>query len=77
VQTPDAARIANVSLIRFGSDTHDINMAQRFLPLSFTAGNGSLTITAPTNSALAPAGNYMLFILDSNGIPSVAAVVHF
>jgi hypothetical protein len=77
VQTPDAARIANVSLMRFGAVTHDINMGQRFLPLSFTAGNGFLTITAPANSALAPAGNYMLFILDSNGIPSVSAVVHF
>jgi hypothetical protein len=76
VQTPDAGRIANVSLIRFGAVTHDINMAQRFLPLSFTAGNGFLTITAPANSALAPAGNYMLFILDSNGIPSVAAVLN-
>jgi hypothetical protein len=77
VQTPDAARIANVSLLRFGATTHDINMGQRFLPLSFTAGNGFLTIIAPANSALAPAGNYMLFILDSNGIPSVSAVVHF
>jgi hypothetical protein len=77
VQTPDAARIANVSLVRFGAVTHDINMGQRFLPLSFTASNGFLTITAPVNSALAPAGNYLLFILDTNGIPSVAAIVHF
>ena len=38
VQTPDAARIAKVALIRFGSVTHSINMAQRYVPLSFTAG---------------------------------------
>ena len=77
VQTPDAARIAAVSLIRFGSVTHTIDMSQRFLPLSFSVGNGSLTITAPLNANLAPAGNYMLFLVDTNGVPSVAAVVHF
>jgi hypothetical protein len=77
VQTPDALRIAKVSLIRFGSVTHAINMSQRFIPLSFVIGNGSLTIAAPVDANLAPPGNYMLFILDTNGIPSVAAIVHF
>ena len=77
VQTPDASRIASVSLIRFGAATHAINMGQRFLPLNFTVGTGSLTVTAPANSNLAPPGNYMLFILDTSGVPSLAAIVHF
>jgi hypothetical protein len=78
VLTPDASRIAAVSLIRFGSVTHAINMGQRFIPLTFSlSGTGSLTVTAPVDSNLAPPGNYMLFILDTNGIPSVAAIVHF
>ena len=77
VQTPDAARIATVSLIRFGAVTHAINMSQRFIPLSFSVGTGSLTITAPVNANLAPPGNYMLFLVDTNGVPSVAAIVHF
>jgi hypothetical protein len=77
VATPNAALIAKVSLIRFGSVTHDINMSQRFLPLSFVAGTGSLNITAPVDSNLAPPGNYMLFIVDVSGVPSVAAIVHF
>jgi hypothetical protein len=77
VATPDAARIAKVSLIRFGSVTHDINMSQRFLPLSFVVGNGLLTVTAPVDSKLAPPGNYLMFIVDANGVPSVAAIVHF
>jgi hypothetical protein len=84
VQSP--AHIAQVSLIRFGGVTHDINMSQRFLPLSFAdAGNGSLTITGvvspsgpiPFNANLAPPGYYMLFLVDSNGVPSLAAIVHF
>jgi hypothetical protein len=76
VHTPDAARIAKVSLIRFGSVTHDINMSQRFVPLSFSIGTRALTIKAPANGNFAPPGNYMLFLVDSNGIPSVAALVH-
>jgi hypothetical protein len=77
VQTPDAARIAKVSLIRFGAATHTDNMSQRFIPLTFSAGGSSLTVTAPVNANLAPPGNYMLFLVDTNGIPSVAAIVHF
>jgi len=78
VQTPDATRIAQVSLVRFGSVTHDINMSQRFIPLSFSiAGTGSLTVTAPVNANLAPPGNYMLFLVNTSGVPSVAVTVRF
>jgi hypothetical protein len=78
VETPDASRIARVSLIRFGAVTHSINMGQRFLPLTFGHGTGSsLTIDAPVDANLAPPGNYMLFLVDTNGVPSLAAIVHF
>src|SRR5215471_8066238 len=50
VQTPDAARIAQVALIRYGAVTHTVNMGQRYIPLTFTAGSSSLTVTAPANS---------------------------
>jgi fibronectin type 3 domain-containing protein len=75
VQTPDAARIASVVLLRLASVTHDINMAQRYVPLSFTAGSGSLSVTAPANNNIATKGNYMLFLVDTNGVPSIAAPV--
>jgi hypothetical protein len=77
VQTPDAARIAKVSLIRLGASTHGFNMSQNFVPLTFTAGSGALTVTAPANANLASPGYYMLFIVDTNGVPSVAAIMHF
>jgi hypothetical protein len=73
----DAARIASVSLLRFGSVTQSINMAQRYLPLTFSAGSGSLSVTAPANANLAPPGNYMLFLVDTTGVPSRAATVRF
>src|SRR5882672_1814298 len=75
VQTPDAASIASVSLISLGSMTHAFNMNQRFVTLSFSAGAGSLSVSAPANTTVAPPGYYMLFIVNANGVPSVAAIV--
>jgi len=56
VQTPDAANIASVALIRNGSSTHAFGMDQRMVGLSFTANSGSLTVTAPPNGNIAPPG---------------------
>jgi Domain of unknown function (DUF1929)/FG-GAP-like repeat len=75
VATPDAGRIASIALIRLGSVTHAINMDQRLVPLGFTAGGNSLAVRTPANANLAPPGFYMLFILDGNGVPSVAATL--
>jgi WD40 repeat protein len=75
VQTPDAARIATVSLIKLGSVTHNFNEDQRFVPLAFTAGAGDLSVLAPGSPNLAPPGYYMLFIVDTNGVPSAATFV--
>src|SRR5882724_585821 len=77
VQTADAASIASVSLIRIGNVTHTINMSQRYLPLTFTTGSNALTVTAPANANLAPPGVYMLFLVNSIGVPSVASMVSF
>jgi hypothetical protein len=75
VQTPDAANIASAVFIRPGSATHAFDFDQRFVGLSFTKGSGVLTVTAPPNPAVAPAGYYMLFLLNSAGVPSVARFV--
>jgi len=50
-------------------------MEQRYIPLAFTAGPTSLTATAPINANVAPPGLYMLFIVDGNGVPSIARTV--
>lgn len=72
VQTPDAAQIRSVVLVRPGSQTHAFDMDQRLVELSFTAGSGSLTVTAPPHGNVAPPGYYMVFIINSSGVPSVA-----
>jgi hypothetical protein len=75
ISTPDAASISAVNLVSLGSDTHQADMSQHFVPLSFTAGSGSLTVQAPASTALAPPGYYMMFIVNNLGVPSVAAIV--
>ena len=70
--TPDAANISSISLIRTGSMTHAFDENERFQFLSFTKDAGKVTVQAPANANLAPPGPYMLFLVDSNGVPSVA-----
>jgi galactose oxidase-like protein len=75
VGTPDGARIASVSLLGLGAVTHAFNENQRIVPLSFQQAAGGLTIQAPAAANLAPPGSYMLFIADTNGVPSVAPII--
>jgi len=75
VQTPDAANISHVVLVRNGTVTHAFSMDQREVEMSFTSGTGALTVTAPPNGNIAPPGYYMLFILNNSGVPSVATFV--
>ena len=75
IGTTNPQSIQKVALVRLGAVTHSNNMDQRYVPLSFTAGATSVTATAPSNANIAPPGIYMLFIIDSNGVPSVARMV--
>jgi hypothetical protein len=76
VATPDAASIGSVNLVSLGADTHQIDMDQHFVPLSFTTISGGLNVQAPASGNLAPPGYYMLFIVKSNGVPSVASIIN-
>jgi hypothetical protein len=75
VTTPDAASIGAVNLVSLAADTHQTDMDQHFVPLSFTTGSGGLSIQSPSSPGLAPPGHYMLFILNNQGVPSVAAPI--
>ena len=75
VGTPDVNSISKVTLVRQSSVTHSNNMSAGFLELSFTKTSTGLNVTTPANANLAPPGYYMLFILNSSGVPSVAAMV--
>jgi hypothetical protein len=75
IDTAQAGSISKVALVRLGAVTHSVNMDQRYVPLSFSAGAGSLTATAPANANVAPPGVYMLFVVGNDGVPSVAKMV--
>ena len=77
ITTASAADITKVLLVRLSAVTHATNMNQRGVVINFVAGTGLLTATAPANNKLAPPGHYMLFIVNSSGVPSVAKIVRF
>jgi Domain of unknown function (DUF1929)/Bacterial Ig domain len=72
VGTPDAASITSVVLISLAADTHTLDMNQHFVPLSFTSNAGSLSVNLPSAASLAPPGYYMLFLVNSAGVPALA-----
>ena len=76
LSTPDAASIERVALVRLGAVTHSVDMEQRFIPLSINARDGGrIRATGPANANIAPPGPYMLFVTNSEGVPSVARMV--
>jgi hypothetical protein len=77
VTSSDAASIRKVTIIRLASTTHSFDESARLNTLSFQAAadGQSLTITPPASGRIAPPGPYLLFILNVNGVPSVAQTV--
>jgi hypothetical protein len=71
-----------VVLVRPSSTTHAFDMDQRLVGLCGPAPQppclgpgGTLTLTAPPNGNIAPPGYYMLFLIDSAGVPSRAEFI--
>jgi hypothetical protein len=75
VTTPAAGQITHVRLVRLGSVTHAFDANTMAVSLEFTAGDGSITVTAPPNLNVAPPGHYLLFVLNRNGIPSTGRII--
>jgi hypothetical protein len=69
-------KAAYAVLVAPGAVTHGNDMHQRFIKLPAAVSEGALSATVPDSSALVPPGYYMLFALDSSGVPSVASFVH-
>ncbi len=67
--------ITRVMLVRPAAVTHAVNMSQRAVSLEVTAQADGLTLRTPLNASVAPPGYYMLFALNSAGVPSVASWV--
>ncbi len=78
VTVPDttaANSIQSVTFIRLSSVTHCFNSNQRINRLVCSQASTSLSISAPLNANLCPPGHYMLFLINSNGVPSVSKII--
>lgn len=68
-------------LVSLGSMTHSVDMDQRSVQIRATvtkvSANGTATVSAvgPASGRIAPPGDYMLFVLDANRVPSIAKIV--
>jgi hypothetical protein len=71
----DTSGISKVALVRTGSVTHTLDFDQRYINLGFTASGSTLNVTMPDSANTAPPGYYMLFVLNSAGVPSVARLI--
>ena len=53
--------------------THHTDAGQRYVRLGITTtAMGSVTVNTPTGGDVAPPGFYMLFLVNTAGVPSVA-----
>ncbi|WP_165068180.1 galactose oxidase-like domain-containing protein [Paludisphaera rhizosphaerae] len=75
VGTTTPGAIGKVSWVRLSSVTHSFNSNQRINFLTFTPDAASLKVTAPADPNGCPPGHYMLFLLNNNGVPSIAQTI--
>ncbi|WP_433726269.1 galactose oxidase-like domain-containing protein [Actinoplanes sp. CA-051413] len=75
VTVGDATDISKVALVGLSDVTHGVDQGQRYVPLKFTASGTTLTVTGPPTGGVTPPGYYMLFVINSEGVPSIAKMV--
>jgi hypothetical protein len=73
VETPQAADIHKVVLVRPMAVTHQTDTEQRVIQMQFARVGTTLKVQAPDHHhphGMAPRGYYLLFIVDDKGVPS-------
>jgi hypothetical protein len=71
----DDTPIAAINLIRLGAVTHSSSLQTRFIPAAFTQSGPTLAVTAPSNPNDLLTGYWMIFVINTAGVPSVATIV--
>jgi galactose oxidase len=66
---------ATFALVRLGAATHSINLDQRRVALTAESHDEATStvfqVRVPSSSVEVPPGPYWLFVMNSNGVPSV------
>ena len=73
IGTPDAQSITAVNLLRPGAVTHAQDQSQGINRLSFTTTDSGLSVQLPDNGNVLLPGYHMLFVINDDGVPSVAS----
>jgi hypothetical protein len=68
--------IGKAELIRPEAVTHSSDPNQRFVDLPMSVSGTTIGLNLTSNPNVAPPGWYMLFVVGTNGVPSVAQWVH-
>jgi hypothetical protein len=66
-----SGRISKVTMFRTGSKTHQLHNDNRLVMLNFRQTGNQLRIDMPWKPAQAIAGDYMLFLVNDAGTPSI------
>lgn len=74
--TTQAAALRSAVLVRPEAVTHSMDPGQRLIDLPLTATATGISVKVTNSANIAPPGWYMLFVVDSNGVPSVAKWLH-
>jgi Tol biopolymer transport system component len=67
--------IAYVELVKPSTATHSLDPGHRLVDLDFSVSGNVITATPNFGGDLAPAGYYMLNVVDADGVPSVSTWV--
>ena len=67
---------ATFSMVRYGSSTHGINTDQRRVPLAGESDGNTYTLQTPGDAGKLLPGYWMLFAINSDGVPSIAETIH-
>ena len=70
IKISQASSIRYLRLMRPDNPTHVTDVNERSIAVPFTAANGDLRVTLPSNPDLIPPSYYMMFAVSSKGLPS-------
>jgi hypothetical protein len=71
----DTPNIASAMLVAPSATTHANDMHQRAIKLKTHSHGRHLKVSIPSEAGIVPPGYYMLFILNGDGVPSVAKFI--
>jgi hypothetical protein len=66
------------AILRLSAATHSVDNDQRRVPLQIiSASQNSYDLSVPSDPGVVSPGYYMLFAINPQGTPSVAAIIQF